>query len=38
MNYNVFTYDGSRQAVVMTDMDGNELVIDCKKAEAQIVF
>lgn len=38
MNYNIFAYDGSRQAVIMTDMDGNELVIDCKKAETGIVF
>ena len=38
MNYNEFTYDGSRHAVVMTDMNENELVIDCKKAEAQIVY
>lgn len=38
LNYTVYQYDGSRHAVVMTDMDGKELVIDCDKAEAQIVF
>lgn len=38
LNYTVYHYDGSRRAVVMTDMDGKELVIDCDKAEAQVVF
>ena len=38
MKYNLYFYDGSRNAVVMTDMDGKELVIDCDKAEAQVVF
>lgn len=38
MKYNLYIYDGSRNAVVMTDMDGKELVIDCDKAEAQVVF
>ena len=38
LNYTVYQYDGSRNAVVMTDMDGKELVIDCDKAEAQVVF
>ena len=28
----------SRTAVVMTDMDGWEIVIDCDRAEAQVVF
>ena len=38
LNYTVYRYDGSRNAVVMSDMDGKELVIDCVKAEAQDVF
>ena len=38
LNYTVYQYDGSRNAVVMTDMDGKELVIDCDKAEAQVAF
>ncbi len=31
-------YDGSRNAVVMTDMEGKELAIDCDKAEEQVEF
>ena len=38
LNYMVYQYDGSRNAVVMTDMDGKEIVIECDKAEAQVVF
>ena len=38
MKYNLYFYDGSRNAVVMTDMEGKELVIDCDKAEEQVVF
>lgn len=38
LNYMVYQYDGSRNAVVMTDMEGKELVIDCDKAEEQVVF
>ncbi len=38
MKYNLYFYDGSRNAVVMTDMDGKQLVIDCDRAEAQVVF
>lgn len=38
LNYMVYQYDGSRNTVVMTDMDGKELVIDCDKAEAQVVL
>lgn len=38
MKYNLYFYDGSRNAVVMTDMNDKELVIDCDKAEAQVVF
>lgn len=38
MVYNIYFYDSERDAVVVTDMDGKQLVIDCKKAEAQVVF
>ncbi len=38
MVYNIYFYDGVRDAVVVMDMDGKQLVIDCKKAEAQVVF
>ena len=31
-------YDSEKDAVVVTDMDGKQLVIDCKKAETQVVF
>ena len=38
LNYTVYQYDGSRNAVVMTDMERKQLVINCDKAEAQVVF
>lgn len=38
LNYIVYQYDGSRNAVIMTDMDGEGLTIDCDKAEEQVVF
>lgn len=38
MKYNLYFYDDTRNAVIMTDMDGKELTIDCDKAEAQIIF
>ena len=38
LNYTLYQYDGSRNVVVMTDMDGKQLVIDCNKAEAQVVL
>lgn len=38
MVYNTYFYDGEKDAVVVTDMGGKQLVIDCKKAEAQVVF
>ena len=38
MKYNLYFYDGTRNAVIMTDMDGKELTVDCDKAEAQVVF
>ena len=34
MVYNIYFYDSESDAVVVTDMDGKQLVIDCKKAEA----
>ena len=38
MKYNLYFYDDTRNAVIMTDMDGKDLIIDCDKAEAQIIF
>ena len=38
MKYNLRFYDGGGNAVVMTDMDGKEVVIDCDKVEVQILF
>ena len=38
MKYNLYFYDDTRNAVIMTDMDGKQLVIDCDKAEEQVVF
>ena len=38
LKYTVYQYDNNRNAVVMTDMDGKQLVIDCNKAEAQVVL
>ena len=38
LNYTVYQYDGSRNAVVMTDMEGRQLLIDCDRAQAQVVF
>lgn len=38
MNYNFYMYDAGRNSVVMTDMDGSELVVDCDKAETQVIF
>ena len=38
MKYSLYFYDYSRNAVVMTDMDGKELVIECDKAEMQVLF
>lgn len=38
LNYTVYQYDGRRNTVVMTDMDGKRLVIECDKAEARVVF
>lgn len=30
-NYTIYHYDAGRNAVIMTDMDGKELVIECEK-------
>ena len=38
LNYIVYYFDGSRRAVVMADMDGKELVVECDRAEANVVF
>lgn len=38
MKYNFYRYDKDRNAVVMTDSEGSELVIDCEKAEAQVIY
>lgn len=38
MVYNIYFYDRERDAVVVTDMEGKQLAIECKKAEAQVVF
>lgn len=38
MKYNLYFYNAKRNVVVMTDMDSKQLVIDCDKAEAQVMF
>lgn len=38
MKYNLYFYDGSKNAVVMTYMEGKELVVECDRAEANVVF
>lgn len=38
MEYNLYYYDSILDAVVMKDKEGNELVIDCAKANAQVAF
>lgn len=38
MKYNIYYYDGSRNAVVMTDMNGKEFAINCDRAEASVVL
>ena len=38
LNYTVYQYDGSRHAVIMTDMDGKLFVSVCNKAETPVVF
>lgn len=36
LNYMVYQYDGCRNAVVMTDTDGKQLVIACDKARRRL--
>lgn len=38
LNYTIYHYDADRNAVIMTDMDGRELVIECDKAEANVIY
>lgn len=38
MKYNLYYYDLILDAVVMKDKDENELVIECAKANEQVVF
>ena len=38
MEYNLYFYNAKRNVVVMTDMDGKQHVIDCDKAEVQVVL
>lgn len=38
LNYTIYHYDACRNAVIMTDMDGKELVIECEKAEANVIY
>ena len=38
MEYNLYYYDSVLDAVVMKDKDEKKLVIECVKANAQVVF
>jgi hypothetical protein len=38
LNYTLYCYDRSKNSVVMTDVDGRNLVIDCDMAESQVIF
>ena len=38
MEYNLYYYDSVLDAVVMRDKEDNALVIECAKANAQVVF
>lgn len=38
LNYAMYFYDGSRNAVVMTDIDGKELVVDCIRQRHRLVL
>ena len=38
MDYNLYYYDSILDAVVLKDKNDNELVIECAKANAQVVF
>lgn len=38
MEYNLYYYDSIYDAVVMKDKEDNKLVIECTKANAQVIF
>ena len=38
MEYNLYYYDSVLNAVVMKDKDNNELISECAKANALVVF
>ena len=38
MDYNLYCYDSILDAVVMKDKYDNELIIECEKANAQVIF
>jgi len=38
MDYNLYYYDSVLDAVIMRDKEDNELVIECAKANAQVIF
>lgn len=38
LNYTIYHYDGSRNSVVLVDMAGRELVVECDKAEETVIF
>lgn len=38
MAYNLYYYDSILDTVVMKDKEGNELIIECAKANAQVIF
>ena len=38
LNYTIYHYDADRNAVIMTDMDGKEFVIECDKVEANVIY
>lgn len=38
LNYTVYRYDADRNAVILTEMDDKELVIECDKAKANVLY
>ncbi len=38
LDYMIYHYDDNRNAVVLVDMDGRELVVECDKAEETVIF
>ena len=38
LNYTIYRYDVDRNVVIITDMEGKELVIECDKAEANVIY